>query len=431
MKTTVIFLIFVLCLSNYITAQDAFAKIKSALYNFRDSINTEQNDADLRHKQEVQWCGKAITYAQRTLTQRTKDVNDIAAHIKYLQNEITQTTNDRNSRQDRIKQNNLTLERFKKERCENNLNYIKSLREHKESIDILKLLRADLQTYFNNWLKNPTRPNKLAASAFIEKMSRFAHLFDDEHRNIFIQLVESMKSLSKRDSVAALHKNVDSYTSTRARTAGQIGTKHVDNNRGELKKLEAPAVVEAREYVIALRSKTLLMIDSLIKHLETSRRKLSEDEMLANEHFADFQAQMFKENAYLAEKVAEDNKLLLSLNVQLTKAQGQHSRREKLRLEAEENLRALQRQCKEKNDYYTRENNRRKNELSITAKAINTYNGIVSRIQARIASRVSSNYSGAKQYQSKDINENNVVSYAPNVDSGVGQNVRQRNQVAL
>jgi hypothetical protein len=121
----------------------------------------------------------------------------------------------------------------------------------------------------------------------------------------------------------------------------------------------------------------------------------------------------------------------LSLNVQLTKAQGQHSRREKLRLEAEENLRALQRQCKEKNDYYTRENNRRKNELSITAKAINTYNGIVSRIQARIASRVSSNYSGAKQYQSKDINENNVVSYAPNVDSSVGQNVRQRNQVAL
>ncbi len=140
---------------------------------------------------------------------------------------------------------------------------------------------------------------------------------------------------------------------------------------------------------------------------------------------------MFKENAYLAEKVAEDNKLLLNLNVQLTKAQGQLARREKLRLEAEENLRALQRQCKEKNDYYTRENTRRKNELNITAKAINTYNGIVSRIQARIASRVSANYSGAKQYQSKDINENNVVSYAPNVDSSVGQNVRQRNQVAL
>jgi hypothetical protein len=280
-------------------------------------------------------------------------------------------------------------------------------------------------------LKNPTRQNKLAASAFIEKMSRFAHLFDDEHRNIFIQLVESMKSLSKKAPVDVLHKNVNAYTTTRGRTAGEVGTKHVDNNRGELKKLEAPAVVEAREYVIALRSKTLLMIDALVKHLENSRRKLSEDEMLANEHFADFQAQMFKENAYLAEKVAEDNKLLLSLNVQLTKARGQHARRERLRVEAEENLRALQRQCKEKNDYYVRENTRRKNELNITANAINTYNGIVSRMQARIASRVSSNYSGAKQYQSKDINENNVVSYAPGVNSNVNRNVKDRNDVAL
>lgn len=431
MKTTVFFLILVLCLSNYITAQDAFAKIKTALYNFRDSINVEQNDADARHKKEVAWCAKSIATAQTTLAQRTKDVNDIAAHIKYLKNEITQTTNDRNSRQDRIKQNTLTLERFKKERCENNLNYIKSLREHKESIDILKLLKADLQTYFDNWLKNPTQANKLGASAFIEKMSRFAHLFDDEHRDIFIQLVESMKSLEGRESVGALHKKTNDYTSTRARSAGEIGTRHVDNNRGELKKLEAPAVVQAREYVLQLRSKTILMIDSLINHLQTSRRKLSEDEMLANEHFADFQAQMLKENGYLAEKIQEDNKLLLNLNVQLTKAEGQYTRREKLRVEAEENLKAIQRQCKEKNDYYERENARRKKEIGITNNAISTYNDIVSRIQARIASRVSSNFSGSKSYQSKDINENNVANYQSSVHSGVDSNVRSRNAVAL
>src|SRR5574343_240835 len=130
MKNTVFFIVFVLCLSNYITAQDAFAKIKTALYNFRDSINTEQNDANIRHKKEQAWCAKSISVAQNTLTQRTKDVNDIAAHIKYLQNEITQTTNDKVSRENRIKQNTNTLERFKKVCCENNLNYIKSLREH-------------------------------------------------------------------------------------------------------------------------------------------------------------------------------------------------------------------------------------------------------------------------------------------------------------
>jgi uncharacterized protein (DUF3084 family) len=430
MKTTVFFLIFVLSLSNYITAQDAFAKIKTALYNFRDSINSEQQAADVRHKKEVAWCTKSITNAQNTLTQRTKDVNDIAAHIKYLQNEIAQTTNDKKSRESRIKQNLLTLDRFKKERCENNLNYIKSLREHKESIDILKLLRGDLVQYFDTWLKNPTAAAKLAAGSFIEKMSRFAHLFDDEHREIFIQLIESMKTFAA-PTVGALHKNTDIYTATKARTSAEIGTKHVDNTRGELKKLEAPAVVEAREYVLQVRSKTLLLIDELIKHLEASRKKLSEDEMLANEHFADFHSQMLKENSYLADKIKEDEKHLLDLNVQLTKAQAQYKRRELLRIEAEENLRALQKQCAEKNAYYQRENARRKNELGITNSAIKTYNGIVSRIQARIASRVSSNFAGAKSYQSKDINENNVANYQGSVHSSVAGNVKSRNEVVL
>jgi len=425
-------LILVLSLSSYITAQDAFAKIKTALYNFRDSINTEQNDADVRYKKEKAWCKSSIAKAQATLSQRTKDVNDIAAHIKFLQNEITQTTSDKTSRQNRIKQNLATLERFKKERCENNLNYIKSLREHKESIDIMKLLRADLDNYFTTWLKHPQQKGKLAAGAFIEKMSRFAHLFDDEHRNIFIQLVESMKSFDQKPGdVADLDKKTDDYTSTQSRTSSQIGTGHIDNTRGELKKLEAPAVVEAREYVIQLRSKTLLMIDALIKHLEESRKKLSEDEMLANEHFADFQDQMIKEDKYLAEKIAEDDKSLIDLTVQLRKSNGQHDRREKLRAEAEENLKALRKNCKAKSNYYKKENARRKNELSIISNAVDTYNKIVTRVQARIASRVSSNFAGKKSYDSKDINEKNVVSYQGTVHSGISSNVKSRNEVVL
>jgi septal ring factor EnvC (AmiA/AmiB activator) len=425
-------LIFVLSLSNYITAQDAFAKIKAALYNFRDSINTEQADADARHKKDVAWCKDAINKAQTTLTQRTKDVNDIAGHIKYLENEIKQTTADRDSRTSRIKQNNLTLERFKKERCDNNLNYIKSLREHKESIDIMKLLRQDLVNYFDTWMKNPQAASKLAAGAFIEKMSRFAHLFDDEHRNIFIQLVESLKSLSSKDEdPTALGKATDEYTSVHGRSDKDIGTKHKDNTRGELKKLESPAVVEAREYVLQLRSKTLLMIDSLIKHLEASRKKLSEDEMLANEHFADYQAQMLKENAYLTDKIAEDNKLLLNFGVQLKKAKGQWTSREALRVEAQENLKALQKQCKEKEDYYKRENARRLNELSIITNAINTYNTIVTKIHARIASRVSSNFAGAKSYKNEDINERNVADYQGGVHSSVSANVKARHEVVL
>ena len=259
-------------------------------------------------------------------------------------------------------------------------------------------------------------------------MSRFAHLFDDKHRSIFIQLVQAIKSLG--DNVTKLDAQTNDYTSTKARNANEIGTKHVDNTKGALLKLQSPQVLEAREYVLQLQSKTISMIDALIAHLEKSRKKLSEDEMLANEHFADFQAQMIKENVYLAEKIVEDDKKLLSLNVELKTSQGQLARREALRAEAEVSLKALKKTCQEKEDYNTRENARRKNELAITSTAINTYNSIVAKVQARIASRVNSNVAGAKSYKSDDINEKNVVEYKQSVHSGVDSNVKSRNQVA-
>ena len=200
MKTS-IFLILVLSLYQIAQCQDAFAKIKSALYNFRDSIQEEQTHADVRFKREQAWCDSSIRKAQSILAYRTKDVKSVLGHINFLKNEINQTTNDLNSRKRRIVENTNTLERFKKERCDNNLNYVKSLREHKESIEILKLLRQDLVNYFQAWIKKPLKfgpiPN---TQEFIEKMTRFSHLFDDANRKILIQLMESIKNLDKIDA---------------------------------------------------------------------------------------------------------------------------------------------------------------------------------------------------------------------------------------
>ena len=438
MKTTTIFIIIVLTLSNYINAQKsdtAFEKIKGALENFLGSIQKEAIEIKTREKKSQEWCKNNIDKAQATLTARTKDVNDVKEHVKFLQNEIKETTTDKTHRSNQVTENEKTLNRFKKERCDNNLNYIKSLREHKTSIDIMKLLRQDLVTYFDDVIKNPKKAKNLSAGSFIEKMSRFAHLFDEEHRNIFIQLVESIKSLNKSLRTEAevtgdLDKETDSYTKTQERSSASIGTGHVDNAQGELRKLEAPGVVKAREYVIQLKSKTLAMIDSLIKHLEESRKKLSEDEMLANEHFADFQAQLIKENIYLGEKIEEDVKILLTLNVQLIESKGQEQRREVLRAEAEENLKALRKQCNEKSEYFKKENSRILVELITAKNAITIYNGLMAKIQARLTSRVSANFAGAKSYSDKDINEKEVAGYHQGVHANIASNIKTRSEVA-
>jgi len=323
------------------------------------------------------------------------------------------------------------LERFKKERCDNNLNYIKSLREHKDSIDIMKLLRADLVSYFANVIKNPKEAKSLAGG-FIEKMSRFAHLFDDEHRAIFIQLVESIKSLNKSDrsdadTVGDLDKETNRYTQTNERSNKEIGTGHVDNTQGELKKLESPGFVKAREYVLQLRSRTLAMIDALIKHLQESRKKLSDDEMLANEHFADFQAQLIKENIYLQEKIEEETKTLLSLAVQLRKSRTQLVTREQLREEAEENLKALKKQCNEKDAYFKKELARLQVELNTSKNSIRIFNTLMAKVSARLQSRVSVK---GNVYADKDVNEKEVRDYQGGVHKTVDVNTKNRNEVA-
>jgi len=372
------------------------------------------------------------------LDQRTQDVKDVKAHIAYLQNEQSETNKTVQSRLNRIAENNRTLERFKQERCNNNLNFIKSLREHKDAIDVMKLLRADLVAYFNTWLKNPENAALIQISdheslnlpMFMEKLTKFAHLFDDEHREIFIQLMEKVKTIESPPDWKTLNNKTAEYTSVSDRNATTIGTGHIDNTRGELKRLESPSFQKARQYVIDLQTKVLAMLDGLIKHLQDSRRKLSEDEMLANEHFADFQSQMLKENRYLAGKIVQERKYLLKLSVQLTESQAQFKRRDTLRQEASDALSSLRKICQEKEDFHVRESARRTKELGIANKAITLLNAIVARLTARTMSRVSTNVAGGK-YAKSDYSSDQVVGYKHTADSSLSGNLKVRSQVVL
>jgi len=435
---TFIFLIVVLTLSHIHNADDAFSKISTALANFRDSITREQVNADARHKKEAAWCSSSIAAAVKVLDQRTQDVNDVKAHIAYLQNEQSETNKTVQSRLNRIAENNRTLERFKQERCNNNLNFIKSLREHKDAIDVMKLLRADLVTYFNTWLKNPENAALIQISdheslnlpMFMEKLTRFAHLFDDEHREVFIQLMEAVKTIESPSDWKALNNKTAEYTSVSDRNQSQIGTGHIDNTRGELKRLESPAFQKARQYVLDLQTKVLAMLDGLIKHLQDSRRKLSEDEMLANEHFADFQSQMIKENKYLVGKIKVERQYLLKLAVQLTESQAQYKRRETLRQEAEDALKTLRKICQEKEDFHAKESARRTRELAVANKAILLLKSIIAKLTARVMSRVSTNVSGGK-YAKNDLSSDAVVGYKPTADTSLTGNLKVRSQVVL
>jgi len=66
------------------------------LGNFRTDIVKEQQDSDARCASEEKWVTGEINKAIAILAHRTKDVNDLKAHITLLQNEIKETETDIN-----------------------------------------------------------------------------------------------------------------------------------------------------------------------------------------------------------------------------------------------------------------------------------------------------------------------------------------------
>jgi hypothetical protein len=398
-----------------------FDQVKSLLSNFRGDIQKEEIDAAARCSRENKWVVNQINLAIAKLAHRTKDVNDLKAHIKFLQNEITETKSAIKSRQDRIAANLRLLEQFKKERCENNLLFVKSLREHIEGIEVLSLLRADIVDYFRSKSKK--------SLSFLEKFAEFEHLLDEENKLVLSQLKTKLSRLPNRRDLNSIHSKTDSYTKTEQRSARQIGSGHVDNTRGELKKLATPGYEQLGLFLTKLEKKVLFMIDSLILHLKNSRDQLTRNEIKAAEDFAIFQKNMYRENSFLADKIKQLQARLVDLTVQLNKANQQLVRREKLRREAEIQLANFRRMKREKDDYCRREHARRVGELSNVSNAESIFQNVLNKLSLRVKLRTQSNVEG-KGYRKGEEYEKRVRRAAPGAQSGLSSRVGSRNQVA-
>ena len=194
MKSTALFLI-LLSFICYVRSQQVFDQVKSLLSNFRGDIQAEEVAASARCAREDKWVVIQINLAIAKLARRTKDVNDLKAHIKFLENEISETTNAITSRQNRIAANLRLLEQFKKERCENNLLFVKSLREHIEGIEVMSLLRSDIVAYFRSKSKK--------SAVFLEKFAEFEHLLDEENKLVLSQLKTKLAKMPNYSALGA------------------------------------------------------------------------------------------------------------------------------------------------------------------------------------------------------------------------------------
>jgi len=380
-------------------------------------IEKEQTDADARNKKDTEKCSQKIGDAMALVTQREKDVKDLQDHISFLENEKKERETDQADREKRINDNNDLLKKFKSERCENNLLFIKNLREHLESIDLMKILRGEVDNYFMS--KKPVK------TAFLERFAEFSHLLSEEHRQIFLELSDAVQTLPEVDP---LTDATNKASTQKGRTTEEIGTEHVDNNQGELAALEHVAHEKADKYTEDLHTKILAMVDALIKHLDESRDVISKDEIHAAEDFAKFQTNLEKENELLQAKVEELKKEIINLTNQLNNANNQLEKRDNLKKQAKEELKTIQTICQEKADYFAKETIRRNGELETVANAVKVFNNLYDNLSKRVRERADNLALG--QAAGIDL-EGQVVAHAPGAEATLKQNIQERNSVSF
>ena len=431
--STGIFFLILLSICYVAESRNAFTQVKALLGNLKQSNVKDQRTADIRQKEEEKWCSKAIGKAVNLVAKRQADVDDLEKHIKWIIFTRQEARKDRAKRAARIKANVKLLNKFKRQRCDNNLLFVKQLREHMNAVAVMKLLRGDIIKFFNS---------KKAGQrgVFLEQFGEYIALLDEKHKQMFTELKTELTNYRpheldrteetriKTRSDKSVNTQGNRLTAQGTRTSKQIGTGHIDNTRGALKKLATPEHEEISEYNKKTRTKILRMIDGLIKHLRESRRKLTRDEIHAAEDFAIFHNNLEQENEYLANKIKQITKEINNLTNQLNVAKSQLVKRKRLRDQAKLALKLLRKMCREKEEYFKKETRRRNDENKTIDFAMALFNKILTKLSARVRARASNINNGEKLTHEMT---NRVVKNAGGEKEGLSNRVSSRNDVVF
>ncbi len=422
-KISAIFLILLTTLTVTYCMAGAFKDINRLLKNFKNSNIKEQRAADIRERKAKLWCNKYTGRAKTDLGKRRKAHLKLKKDLAKLRKLRKKWIKDRKHRRGRIIINAKLLKKFKKQRCDSNILFVKNLREHMEGLTILRFLRKDIVQYFRR-KSNKTRPSFLAVnmSQKIDSLIQFSGLLDDNHRLMLTELSRFASKVNKHV------RNVKRFTKVKKRTKKQIGKGHIDNRKKALKRLKTPKWERKAKFNLRTKRRILGMIDALIKHLRKSRARLTRDELRASNDFAVFQSKMLKENAHLRRSIKKLTRKIKNMIITLAKAVKHLKRLWKLVKNALKKLRRLKALCTQKFAYFRKETRRRKGENRIINKAKRIFKRLLNRaLKTRAGKRAEKAYAGKRLKH----RISRVVKAAPGTRKRFHQRRSKRNAVVF
>jgi uncharacterized coiled-coil protein SlyX len=415
------------------STKGAFCKLKNTLLDFQNSVVQEMTVAKARREGERTWCAKTISEQSKTVAERQEKVDNLSEHLDWLKNEKSERENDRDHKTARIATNIDMLKNFKKKRCDSNLIFVKNLREHMDAIQIMKLLKDDIKSYFlseaakarevvvetpnekateniketiqetntpdrSNSLVGGSNANSGASGLFIEKIMAYSHLFNEEHKAILVQLKQHVDNIMNTSANNVDLKTAEQDTANaeaeralaiKARTAEEIGAGHVDNKQGILQALEHPPHEKYAEWAVKTEEKVLSWIDQLIAHLKESKTKLTEYEIKAATDFAIWHRNMISENDRLTGLIAILEIEIIDFTKKIAVAEEQLTARKELLQQAQDLLEKVRNHCDDMRDFYARNANRRQGEYDTAVSANTIYDDVMAKFQGeRVISRI-------------------------------------------
>lgn len=308
-------------------------EVVDLLHNLRESNEEEQRQADARNVDEEAECASTIAVLEANVASADEEWTHAKNHLQFVKDELKTTQDAIIDLSDRLLRNEQMLDELSAQRCEENAKFVQSLRQHKEALAILEVLRADLASYFATG------------------------------EGDYAELIERVKILSVRSNAFSQMKQKYGDDFYSVSYSADSASEHRDNDRDAMKNVDTSSVVSQRPgFTSNTESNIYQLIDELEDHLHKSLDDLEEAEIKAAYDFADWQDNTESENANLKAELERKQSYEDKLIADLEQAEAYEQKTHTAYDNAVAALQAKQAECEHKKNYYEKENARRAEE---------------------------------------------------------------------
>ncbi|KAL4445467.1 hypothetical protein ABPG74_004541 [Tetrahymena malaccensis] len=224
---------------------------------------------------------------QHTLDVDTAALEEAESYVAWLQ--------------DRIASNHKQIDDLLNRRCQQNGNYIEGLKNDKLALALLQFLEAQIQ--------NKESFSFLQKKNFMKKLTRFLSIYKSGN---YQQL-----ALLEKEYVNADDYSVNPDYSVGDRTADEIGSGHIDNDKGDIDVADFQEGERKGWYQI--KQELLDLLHNLEQTIEAKIQQAQEDEVNSNSAAADFKSKLEHEIQVYERELAKWQQTVADLTATVAK----------------------------------------------------------------------------------------------------------------